>query len=116
MTAVAKRCQDRGNEVDVVWTAEFLTMIELWSGRWAEAARTADDAMEREGQIGGHLMTITAHFCQAAVAAYTGRADTPAAPHGPPRRCLRQRDRVPLFTRPRASPCWRCPERITPPP
>ena len=75
MAAVAQRCQDRGNEVDFIWAAEFLTMIDLWSGRWAEAAATADDAMDRARQIGGHLTTITALICRAAVAAHTGRAE-----------------------------------------
>lgn len=75
VAAVAQRCRDRGNEVDVVWAAEFLTMIDLWSGHWAEAARTADDATDRARQIGGHLLMITALICQAAVAAHTGRAE-----------------------------------------
>lgn len=75
LIALVRTCEERGNEVDVVWAQEFLTMVDLWLGRYADAAATAEDARLRAEQIGGHLSAITASNCLAAVAAYRGRED-----------------------------------------
>ena len=72
---VWRRCLDRGNEVDVVWAAQFTSMCDLWLGRYSEAARIADDAVRRAEQIGSQLNLIDALTCQAAVAAYRGREE-----------------------------------------
>lgn len=75
LAAVAQHCLNRGHEVDVVWAAEFATMVDLWLGRYADATRTADDAVQRAEQIGGQIPLIDALTCQAAVAAHCGRED-----------------------------------------
>jgi DNA-binding CsgD family transcriptional regulator len=75
MAAAARRCTERGNEVDVVWAGEFATMIELWSGRLPDAQRLADDALQRARSIGGQLPLISALAARAAVAAYAGRPE-----------------------------------------
>lgn len=72
---MVRRCTDRGNEVDVVWAQEFLTMTDIWLGRYDDAAVTAHDAFLRAEQIGGHLSVITANNSLATVNAYRGRAD-----------------------------------------
>jgi DNA-binding CsgD family transcriptional regulator len=48
-------------------------MIDLWLGRYDEAAATAADAVQRAEQLGGKHMLIDSWATQAAVAAYTGR-------------------------------------------
>lgn len=73
MAEIARRCGERGNEVDVVWAASLQTVIDIWLGRYADAARTASDAFEHAQQIGGQLPLIDAQTSLAAVAAYTGR-------------------------------------------
>lgn len=75
LVEVVRACEDRGNEVDVIWAQEFLTMIDLWLGRFADASATAQDALARAEQIGGHLSAITARNSLAAVAAYLGREE-----------------------------------------
>lgn len=78
MAAVGRRCREVGNEVDVVWAAEFATMIELWLGNPDAAGRIAAEALEDADLVGGHLSRITAMTCAAAVAAFRGR-DTETA-------------------------------------
>src|ERR1700743_150092 len=51
LAEVTRRCLNRGHEVDVVWAAQFSTMVDLWLGDDSEAARTADDAVQRAEQI-----------------------------------------------------------------
>ncbi|WP_328349642.1 LuxR family transcriptional regulator [Mycobacterium sp. NBC_00419] len=75
MEAIAHRCAERGNEVDVVWAAEQLTMIEVHLGRYTDALKTAGEAVERAEQLGGRLPLITAYTAVAAAAAYLGRAE-----------------------------------------
>lgn len=74
LAELSRRCTERGNEVDVLWAAEQLTMVNLWLGRYAEAERTATEALDRAHQLDGHLPLINAHSAMAAVAACQGRA------------------------------------------
>lgn len=75
MAEVSRRCAERGNELDVVWAAEQLTMIEVALGRYAEAEQTAADALHKAQQTGGRLPLINAHTAVAHVAAYQGRIE-----------------------------------------
>lgn len=75
MTEVALRCAERGNELDVVWADEQLTMINVALGRYDDAERTATDALQRAEQIGGRLPLINAYTAAATVAAYRGRLE-----------------------------------------
>jgi DNA-binding CsgD family transcriptional regulator len=71
MAAVRDRCVERGAENDLMAVAGYCTLIEMWSGNFAEAAALADDTMERAEQVGGsRTIALTV---RAAVAAYTGR-------------------------------------------
>lgn len=73
LAEVTQRCLNRGHEVDVVWAAQFSTLVELWLGHADDAARAAAAAVQRAEQIGGRLSLIDALSCEAAVAAHTGR-------------------------------------------
>ncbi|MCV7385723.1 AAA family ATPase [Mycolicibacter longobardus] len=73
LTALSRRCVNAGQEMDVVWTAQFTTMVDLWLGRLEDASHVADDALERAEQIGSPISLIDAWSCQAWVAAYRGR-------------------------------------------
>lgn len=73
--AVYQRCLRSGTEIDIVWSANHATMFDLWLGRYADAAATAEDAVQRAEQMAGKHMLIHSWACQAAVAAYTGRID-----------------------------------------
>lgn len=75
MAEVSRRCAERGNELDVVWAAEQLTMIEVASGRYAEAERTAAEALDKAQQLGGRLPLINAYTAVAHAAAYQGRLE-----------------------------------------
>ncbi|OBB57978.1 hypothetical protein A5757_19380 [Mycobacterium sp. 852013-51886_SCH5428379] len=75
MAAVEQRCAERGNDVDAIWAADFMTMIELWLGRYDDAAEAADRVRARAEEVGVRHSRITALICQAAVAAHRGRAD-----------------------------------------
>jgi DNA-binding CsgD family transcriptional regulator len=75
LAALSQHCLERGQEVDVVWTNKFVTLVDLWLGRYSDAARSADAAMQRSEQIGGHLNLIEALTAQAAVSAHCGRED-----------------------------------------
>jgi len=75
-------CTELGAENDMTAVASCSALIEIWRGRLVEAARHADDAMERAEQGGGSL--AIALSMRAMVAAYAGRetdarADTQAA-------------------------------------
>ncbi len=72
---ISLRCEERGNELDVLWAAEQLTMIETSLGRYGDAARTAAEAVERARLIGGQLPMITARTAEANAAAHQGRLE-----------------------------------------
>lgn len=76
---VSSRCAEVGNELDVLWAAEQLTMIEVGLGRYDDAERTAHGALDRAQLIGGRLPLITAYTAIANAAAYRGRVDDTAA-------------------------------------
>ncbi|WIM87031.1 LuxR C-terminal-related transcriptional regulator [Candidatus Mycobacterium wuenschmannii] len=73
MLAVLKQMLDEGTEVDIIWAAAHVAQIELWSGRYPEATRAAQEALERAEQMDGKFALITASTLQCAVAAYAGR-------------------------------------------
>jgi DNA-binding CsgD family transcriptional regulator len=72
---VQRRFLQSGTEIDILWAANHATMIDLWLGRYDEAAATAADAVQRAEQMGGKHMLISSWACQAAVAAHVGRED-----------------------------------------
>ena len=72
---LGQSCEERGAEVEAIWVAQHATMTDIWLGRYADAARSADSAMQRAVQIGGHQVVIIAGMLQSTVAAYAGRED-----------------------------------------
>lgn len=73
MIEVRRHCIERGAESDMIWIASYSTLIEIWLGRFADAALLAEDTMERAQQLDGLNMIVIARLVRTAVAAYTGR-------------------------------------------
>ena len=67
----ARRCTERGAENDLTAVASCEALIEIWRGDLIEAARLADEAMERAEQGSGSL--AIALSMRAMVTAYVGR-------------------------------------------
>jgi DNA-binding CsgD family transcriptional regulator len=75
MLAVHRRMLDDGTEIDAIWAANHLATIDVWLGRYADAAQASRDGVERAEQMGGRLLLVTAWGWQAEVAAYLGYAE-----------------------------------------
>ncbi|UMB69212.1 helix-turn-helix transcriptional regulator [Mycobacterium paraterrae] len=73
MQAVQKQMLDGGTEVDIIWAAVHLAAIDIWAGRYQDAADAAEEALERAEQMGGRFALVTAWTPRCAVAAYAGR-------------------------------------------
>ena len=59
MSIVRRRCTDRGAETDLIFVSYFTTLIEVWRGRYTEAASVAEETVERAEQLGGdHLQVV----------------------------------------------------------
>ena len=72
MRAAHQRMLDDGTEVDIIWAAAHSAQIELWAGRYADAAEHAQEALERAEQMGGKFALVTASTLHCAIAAYRG--------------------------------------------
>lgn len=75
MQAVRDRTVEAGTEIDIIWAANRMTVIDLWLGRYADAAHAAQDAVLRAEQMAGRNLLITAWSLQASVAAHMGLSD-----------------------------------------
>jgi DNA-binding CsgD family transcriptional regulator len=73
ISAVRRRCMDRGAETDLIYVAYYTTLNDVWLGRYADAASVADETVERAQQLGGDHLQILAMTVQAVVNAHTGR-------------------------------------------
>lgn len=72
---LAGYCEDRGAELPAMWVAEHLTLVDVWRGRYRDAALTAAGAAQRAQQIGGQHSAVIAASLLAVTAAYAGRVD-----------------------------------------
>ena len=72
MLAARARCVERGADTDLVWVAIHSAMIDVWSGRYADAALTAEDMTQRADQLGGTHIRVMAAIPRALIAAYAG--------------------------------------------
>jgi DNA-binding CsgD family transcriptional regulator len=70
-----RRCIDRGADSDLLFVAVWDALINIWRGNFAEAGRTAIDAMERAEQMGGDHSLVIALTVRGLAAAYAGRVD-----------------------------------------
>jgi DNA-binding CsgD family transcriptional regulator/TolA-binding protein len=73
MQALHQRCTERGAENDLTAVASCAALVEIWRGNFVEAARLADEVMERAEQGGGSL--AIALSMRSMAAAYVGRED-----------------------------------------
>jgi ATP/maltotriose-dependent transcriptional regulator MalT len=73
MQALHRRCTERGAENDLTAVASCAALVEIWRGNFVEAARLADEVMERAEQGGGSL--AIALSIRSMAAAYVGRED-----------------------------------------
>lgn len=73
--AVWQHCEERGAESDLLFVAVHRALVEIWQGRFADAARIAKDAMERAEQLGGDHSLAIALTVRGLTAAYAGDED-----------------------------------------
>jgi DNA-binding CsgD family transcriptional regulator len=70
---VQRRLLQNGTEIDIVWIGNEAAMIDIWLGRYGDAATHADDAFQRAEQMAGRHLMVALRASQASIAAYTGR-------------------------------------------
>ncbi len=75
ITSLRRRCIEHGQDGELMLVAFHDTLVEIWRGRFAEAALIAEDTMELAQQLGGDLPLSVALTCRALLAAYLGRVD-----------------------------------------
>jgi DNA-binding CsgD family transcriptional regulator len=75
MSAIRRRCLERGEESDLMFVAFQLAIVECWRGNLAGARLIAEDAMERSLQLGTDFPLAIALAIAANVAAYAGEVD-----------------------------------------
>ena len=69
---IRRRYIERGEESELIIVAFHSGLNEIWQGNFAEAARIAEDAMERASQLDRDLPISVALMIRSAVAAYAG--------------------------------------------
>jgi DNA-binding CsgD family transcriptional regulator len=75
LLSLRRRCLERGEESDLMFTAFHTVIVECWRGNLADASLIAEDTMERALQLGTDLPLAIALSTQANVAAYAGQSD-----------------------------------------
>ncbi len=75
LLGVRRRCIERGQESDLMFSAFHTVVIECWRGNFADARLLAEDTLDRALQLGTDLPLAIALSTQANVAAYAGLAD-----------------------------------------
>ena len=69
---IRRRYIERGEESELIIVAFHSGLNEIWQGNFAQAARIAEDAMERASQLDRDLPISVALMIRSAVAAYAG--------------------------------------------
>lgn len=75
LLALRRRCLERGEESDLMFTAFHTVIVECWRGNLADARLIAEDTLERALQLGTDFPLAIALSAQANVAAYAGQPD-----------------------------------------
>ena len=68
-------CTERGRENDLVFMEFHSVLIEAWRGEFGEAARLAEESLERSRQLGTDVPHAIALTLRAMLAAYSGDVD-----------------------------------------
>ncbi|KUH97899.1 hypothetical protein AU190_21945 [Mycolicibacterium acapulense] len=71
--SLRRSCEERGSDSEILFIAIHATLMEIWQSRFAEAARIAEDSIQRAQQLGGDHPLAIAGIVTAAVSAFTGR-------------------------------------------
>ena len=72
MQALRQRFLERGAERDLMGVAGYSALIDIWRGKFDQAAESAEEAVERADQLGGDIVLIPLTI-RAVVGAYAGR-------------------------------------------
>src|SRR5712691_732549 len=75
LLSIRRRCLERGEESDLMFTAFHAVIVECWRGNLADARLIAEDTLQRALQLGSDFPLAIALATQANVAAYAGLAD-----------------------------------------
>jgi DNA-binding CsgD family transcriptional regulator len=75
LLSIRRRCLERGEESDLMFTAFHLVIVECWRGNLAGARLIAEDTLERAVQLGTGFPMAIALATRANVAAYTGHPE-----------------------------------------
>ncbi len=68
-----RRCVEHGADSDLIFVSVHTGLIDIWRGRFADAARAAEEAVQLAEETGGEHLVSIAKTMRAAVAAYRGR-------------------------------------------
>lgn len=74
--SIWRQCIDAGDEIGANFAAYQAVLVEVWYGKFADAAIRADDAVERAHQIGSDVALFTSLSMRATAATYLGDEDT----------------------------------------
>jgi DNA-binding CsgD family transcriptional regulator len=75
MTAIRRRCIERGEENELIFVAVHGVLLDIWRGDFTGAGLIAEDTAQRARYLGGDVPLFVAMTMRAAVAAYAGRVD-----------------------------------------
>lgn len=75
LTALRKRCIERGDEGDLMFVTYHAGLNAIWRGEFADAALLIEDSVELAQQLGGDVPMAVALSNRALLAAYCGRVD-----------------------------------------
>ncbi|MCT7658689.1 AAA family ATPase [Mycobacterium deserti] len=75
ITAIRRRCIERGEDGELMFVTFHKAVIAIWRGDFADAALAVEDAVERAVQLDGDVPLSVALSNRALLSAYTGQVD-----------------------------------------
>jgi DNA-binding CsgD family transcriptional regulator len=75
LESIRRRCQERGDEGELIFVDSQRFLIESWRGRFTAASAIADDMVERALQLGGDVPLSMALNARGELAAYAGQEE-----------------------------------------
>lgn len=73
LDSLRRACLQRGEEGELIFVSFHACFVAIWRGELSEAARLAEDNVERARQLGGNVPLFVALTTRAAARAYAGR-------------------------------------------